>query len=313
MDVELNATYITLDGFMQLQKYRYLYFVIMFSIYILILCCNSTISFLIMFQKSLHEPMYIFIAALLLNSVLFSIIFYPKILFDLLSERQIISIPACFFQSFMFYTLSASEFLLLTVMAFDRYVSICKPLQYPVIMSKRTVSVLLSLAWIMPVFYISVFKMALMISNSKLCGFILKGIICKCPIYKLLCGRSVILDILPTIIFVNVAFFPVILILFSYTRLIMITYRSSKEVRRKAAQTCLPHLIILISFLCLVASDVTVNTLASGFSKTENFITSLQILIYPPLFNPIIYGLKMKEITKHLKRLLCRVKIKVLE
>ncbi|XP_072252941.1 olfactory receptor 10AG1-like [Leuresthes tenuis] len=311
MDVELNATYITLGGFIELQKYRYLYFVIMFAVYILILSCSSTIIFLIVFQKSLHEPMYIFIAALLLNSVLFSIIFYPKILTDLLSERQIISIPACFFQSFMFYSLNASEFSLLTVMAFDRYVSICKPLQYPVIMSKRTVSILLALAWTIPTFHFSVFKMAVMIFNSKLCRFILKGIICKGPLYNLLCGHSVVLDILPTIILVNVALFPVLLILFSYTRIIIISYRSSKEVRRKAAQTCLPHLIVLISFSCLVGSDVTINTLVSEFSKTVNFIMSLQIIIYHPLFNPIIYGLKMKEITKHLKRLLCRVKIKV--
>ncbi|KAM4557819.1 olfactory receptor 2T27-like [Odontesthes bonariensis] len=210
-------------------------------------------------KKSLHEPMYIFIAALLLNSVLFSTIVYPKLLIDLLSERQIISIPACFFQSFVFYTLGASEFLLLTVMAFDRYVSICKPLQYPVIMSRRTVSVLLSVAWIIPTFHFIVFNIALMIFNSKLCSFIIKEIFCKGPLYNLLCVHSVVLDIMPTFILINVALLPVLLIIFSYTRIIMITYRSSKEVRRKAAQTCLPHLIVLMSFSCLAASDNKIN------------------------------------------------------
>ncbi|KAM9710594.1 olfactory receptor 5T3-like [Menidia menidia] len=88
MEAELNVTFITLDGFVQLHKFKYLYFVILFPVYILILCCNFTIVFLVVFKKSLHEPMYIFIAALLLNSALFSTVVFPKLLIDLLSERR---------------------------------------------------------------------------------------------------------------------------------------------------------------------------------------------------------------------------------
>merc|ERR1712035_31842 len=117
----------------------------MFTVYILIICCNFTIVCLIWIHKNLHEPMYIFIAALLLNSVVFSTALYPKLLIDFLSEQQIISYSACLFQYFIFYSLSGSEFLLLSAMAYDRYVSICKPLQYPTIMRKTTVSVFLVL------------------------------------------------------------------------------------------------------------------------------------------------------------------------
>ena len=307
MDVELNATYITLDGFIELHKYRYLYFVIMFTVYILILCCNSTVIFLIVFQRSLHEPMYIFIAALLLNSVLFTTAVYPKLLIDLLSERQIISIPACVFQHFMFYTLTASEFLLLTIMAFDRYVSICKPLQYPVIMSKRTVSILLALPWTISAFHISAFKLVVLNYNPQLCSFTLKGIYCNSRLYDLVCSSKTASVILTIIILINVAVLPVILILFSYTSILIISCRSCVEVRTKAAQTCFPHLLVLISFSCLVGSDVI--TTSQQFEVSEAFIMNLQIVMFQPLFNPIIYGLKMKEISKHLKKLLCRVRI----
>ena len=105
---------------------------------------------------------------------------------------------------------------------------------------------------------------------------------------------------------------PVLFILFTYTRILIITYRSSREVRRKAAQTCLPHLIVLINFSCLCAYDVIIVELESDFPKTVHLIMTLQIILYHPLFNPIMYGLKMKEIYKHLKRLFCPAKMKLM-
>ncbi|XP_039673250.1 olfactory receptor 6N2-like [Perca fluviatilis] len=301
MDNELNATYITFDGHVDVQKYKYLYFVIMFTAYILIICSNSTIVGIIVINKALHEPMYIFIAALLINSVLYSTAIYPKLLIDFLSEKQIISYSACIFQWFIYYTLAISEFFLLSAMAYDRYVSICKPLQYPTIMKKTTINIFLILAWILPVCQTSV--STLISANKKLCYFILKGIICNSTIQNLHCVSSAVLNVYGLIVFVIAVPLPVLFILFTYTRIFIITYRSSREVRRKAAQTCLPHLLVLINFSCLSAYDVLLARLETNVPKTVRLIMSLQIILYHPLFNPIIYGLKMKEIYKHLKKL----------
>ncbi|XP_070694321.1 olfactory receptor 6N2-like [Pempheris klunzingeri] len=307
MDDELNVTYVTLGGHVEVHKYRYVYFMIMFIVYILIICSNSTIVYLIWIHQSLHEPMYIFIAALLVNSVLFSTAIYPKLLIDFLSEKQIISYSACLFQFEMFYSLGGSEFLLLAAMAYDRYVSICKPLQYATIMRKTTVSIFLALAWILPAAQIAV--PAGLSANKKLCSFTLTGIFCNNTVYKLQCvvsSEQIIRDI---VILLNVALLPVLFILFTYTRIFIISYRSCREVRTKAAQTCLPHLIVLIIFSCLCGFDVLTVQLESDFPKTVRFIMTLQILIYHPLFNPIIYGLKMKEISKHLQRFFCSAKM----
>ncbi|XP_073329310.1 olfactory receptor 6N2-like [Pagrus major] len=303
MDDELNLTYITLGGHVEVEKYRYLYFVIMFTVYILIICSNSTIVYLIWIHQNLHEPMYIFIAALLVNSVLFSTAIYPKLLIDFLSEKQIISYSACLLQFQFFYSLGGSEFLLLAAMAYDRYVSICKPLQYAAIMRKTTVSIILVFAWILPAFQVAV--AAALDAREKICAFILNGIFCNNTVYKLQCVISGARLIRDMIIFLNVAVLPVLFILFTYTRILIISYRSSSEVRRKAAQTCLPHLIVLINFSCLSVYDVIIIELESDFPKIVRFIMTLQIILYHPLFNPIIYGLKMKEISKHLKRLVC--------
>ncbi|XP_034740582.1 olfactory receptor 2K2-like [Etheostoma cragini] len=300
MDYKLNVTYITFGGHVEVQKYRYLYFVIMFTAYILIICSNSTIVCIIVINKSLHEPLYIFIAAF--NSVLYSTAIYPKLLIDFLSERQIISYSACLFQWFICYSLGGSEFFLLLVMAYDRYVSICKPLQYHTIMRKTTVNILLILAWLLPACQISVAP--LMINNEKLCYFVLKGIICNSTLNKLQCVSSALLNIYGLIVFVITVPLPVLVILFTYTRIFIVTYRSSREVRRKAAQTCLPHLLVLINFSCLSAYDVLLARLETDFSNTVRLIMFLQLVIYHPLFNPIMYGLKMKEIYKHLKKLL---------
>ncbi|XP_049450322.1 olfactory receptor 6N2-like [Epinephelus fuscoguttatus] len=308
MDDELNVTYITFGGHVEVDKYRYVYFVIMFIVYILIICSNSTIVYLIWVHKNLHEPMYIFIAALLLNSVLLSTTIYPKLLIDFLSEKQIISYSACLFQFQMFYSLGSSEFLLLAAMSYDRYVSICKPLKYPTIMTKTTVSIFLVLAWVLPACQVAV--PAGLSANEKLCNFILKGVFCNNTVYKLQCVISRARLVRDMIIMVNVVLVPVLFILFTYTRIFLITYQNGREVRRKAAQTCLPHLIVLLNFSCLCVYDVIIIGLEPVFPEIVHLIMTLQIVLYHPLFNPIMYGLKMKEISKHLKRLFCQAKMK---
>uniref|UniRef100_A0A7N8Y371 Olfactory receptor n=1 Tax=Mastacembelus armatus TaxID=205130 RepID=A0A7N8Y371_9TELE len=303
MDNNLNITYITIDAYVELDKYRFVYFVIMFTAYILIICSNSTIVCLIVIHKNLHEPMYIFIAALLLNSVLYSTNIYPKILFDVLSVKQIISYSACLFQFYVCYSLGASEFLLLAAMSYDRYVSICKPLQYPTIMTKTNICILLVVAWSLPAGQLAV-PIGLS-ADMELCEFSFNQIFCNTAVFKLQCEQSRVLNIYIMVAYVNLLILPVLFVLFTYIRIFIITYRSGREVRRKAAQTCLPHLIVLINFSCLASFDVLLYQMENEFPKIVRLIMSTQTILYHPLFNPIIYGLKMKEIYKHLRKLFC--------
>ncbi|XP_033934100.1 olfactory receptor 2A7-like [Pseudochaenichthys georgianus] len=303
---EDNVTYITLDGHVEVQRYRYLYFVIMFTAYVLIIFSNSTIVCIIALHRNLHEPMYVFIAALLINSVLSSTNIYPKLLIDFLSEKQIISYQACLFQTVIYMTFTFSEFLLLAAMAHDRYVSICKPLQYSTIMRKRTVNVCLVLSWLLPTCETAVG--IVFFANSKLCSFTFRGIFCNNSIYNLQCVSSSALSVYGVFMLVNLSLLPLIFILFTYTRILIISYQHGREYRRKAAQTCLPHLLVLISFSFLIYFDVVIIRLGLNIPKTPRLILTLQIVSYNSLFNPIIYGLKMKDISKHLKLLLCRIK-----
>ncbi|XP_047457281.1 olfactory receptor 2AT4-like [Mugil cephalus] len=307
MDGEVNITYITLGGHVELETYGYLYFTIMFIAYIVIVSFNFIIVYLIWTEKTLHEPMYIFIAALLINSVVFSTNIYPKFLIDILSEKQVISYSACLLQFFIVYCFACSEFLLLAAMSYDRYVSICKPLQYPAIMTKERVSIFLVFAWTVPACVIAV--PAIMSADMKICNFTLNGIFCNNSIYNLHCVSSVARSVFGAVALIVTALFPLLFILFTYTRILIITSRCSKEVRKKAAETCLPHLLVLVSYTFLCGYDVIIVRLGSDFPKIVSFIMTLQAILYHPLLNPIIYGLKMKEISKRLKRLFSQTKV----
>ncbi|XP_063744018.1 olfactory receptor 11A1-like [Eleginops maclovinus] len=303
MDVPFNVTYITLEGHVEVHRYRYLYFVIMFTVYVLILCSNSTIVSMIVIHRNLHEPMYMFIAALMVNSVLFSSAIYPKLLLDFLSEKQVISYSACLIQIFLYYTLISSEFLLLAAMSYDRYVSICKPLQYPNIMRRRTVNACLVLSWVVPACHIAV--PVAFSTSTRLCGVTSKGVFCNNTINKLHCVRSRAMSAYGIVVLVNLSLLPMLFILFTYTQIFLVAYHSSGAVRRKAAQTCFPHLMVLINFSCLVTYDVITDKLEDEFPKIVRLIMTLQMLLCHPLFNPIMYGLNMKEISKQLRGMFC--------
>ncbi|XP_036421350.1 putative olfactory receptor 13C6 [Colossoma macropomum] len=152
MDYFYNVTYLSLEGHVELEKYRYVYFVICLTVYTLIICCNVVVISIIYTNKRLHEPMYIFIAALLCNALFGTTTFYPKVMSAFLSEKHVISHGACLFQAFCAYTYGASEFTLLSAMAYDRYVSICKPLQYATLVKMSTVKKLLFFCWFVPSF-----------------------------------------------------------------------------------------------------------------------------------------------------------------
>uniref|UniRef100_A0A3B5QU61 Olfactory receptor n=1 Tax=Xiphophorus maculatus TaxID=8083 RepID=A0A3B5QU61_XIPMA len=267
----------------------YFYFFVIFTVYILIICSNATILYLIWVHKNLHEPMYVFIAGLLINGLLYSTNIYPKLLVDFLSEEPIVSYSACLLQFFMFYSVGGSEFLLLAAMAFDRYVAICKPLRYRNIMRRSTVSTFLILAWCFPACHLAV--LAILSAKAKLCSFNLDGIICNNKMYTIHCARSRALTIFGVVALFDFAILPTLFTVFTYAKIFMASHRRCKESRRAAVQTCVPHLLVLTSYFCVMTYDVIV------------------ISLYHPLLNPFIYGFKMREINKHLRRFLFKFEL----
>lgn len=141
-------TSVTLDGFLQLSDHRLLFFFVCPAAFVFVLCSDSLVVCLVLSRRSLHRPMYVFIAAVLLNSLVASMTVYPKLRSDL-SGGGAVQVPrwACLCQAFSFYSLGGSSFMLLAAMALDRYLSICRPPRYAALVSPSSVSVLLLLCW----------------------------------------------------------------------------------------------------------------------------------------------------------------------
>ncbi|KAL2096387.1 hypothetical protein ACEWY4_008535 [Coilia grayii] len=118
-----------LNGLQQSEKNKSLYFYLTCTLYILIIAMNVTIIITVRVDKALHEPMYIFLSNLCANGLYGTVGFYPKFLIDLLSDVAVISYTQCVVQTFVIYSSAISEISILTAMAFDRYVAICRPLQ----------------------------------------------------------------------------------------------------------------------------------------------------------------------------------------
>ncbi|XP_076863868.1 olfactory receptor 51E1-like [Brachyhypopomus gauderio] len=310
MDYSINATYFTLEGHVELEKYRYVYFLITLTVYLLILFCNFIVVYVICINKCLHEPMYIFIAALLCNALLGTTVIYPKLLIDLLSERQVVTYEACTFQSFSIYTYMASEFTLLSAMAFDRYVSICKPLQYASLVKMSTVKKILFCCWFLPTCENGI--SLILTYQIKICKFNLNRIYCNNNVVmKLSCGDISVRNAYGMFIIVIAIFTPFIFIVFSYVKILTVCFKNSEYFRSKALRTCIPHLLVFISFTVTTCFEVISSRLDSNIPHIIAMLLSLENMVIPPLLNPIVYGLKVQEILNRIKRIIWKRKTKI--
>ncbi|XP_036423551.1 olfactory receptor 6N2-like [Colossoma macropomum] len=307
MDNSSDVTYLVMEGHIELHKYRYFYFIITLTVYLLIICFNTVVIFVIYTNKCLHEPMYIFIAALLFNSLLGTTALYPKLLSDFLSERPVTSYSACLFQAFSIYTYAASEFTLLSAMAYDRYVSICKPLQYATLVKMSTVKKLLFFCWLFSACEIGI--LVILTSRLQLCKFKINRIYCNdYSIAKLSCGDTSVTNLYGLFGLTLTVFPPLIFVIYSYVRIFEICLKNSKEFRRKALQTCFPHLFIFISFSVFSCLEVINTRFEGNIPHIFSVIISIENLVIPPLINPVMYGLKLHEIYRKIKKILWKRK-----
>ncbi|XP_053347917.1 olfactory receptor 6N2-like [Clarias gariepinus] len=310
MNYSSDIMYLSLEGHVDLEKYRYVYFVFVVTLYLMIISCNGLVIYIIFTNKSLHEPMYIFIAALLCNDLFGSMALYPKLLTDLLSEIQVISFEFCIFQSFCIYTYGASEFTLLSAMAYDRYVSICKPLQYNSIVKMSTVKILLFCCWFLPCCEVGIGS--ILTYQRKLCKFKLNRIYCDdSSMIKLACGDFSVSYIFGLVILSIVVFPPLIFVFFSYSRILSVCLMNPKDFRRKAIQTCLPHLVVFTTLSITACFIIIHPRLEGNMPHVFSMIMSVEILVIPPLLNPIIYGLKLKQILNRIKKIILKRKTSI--
>ncbi|XP_061105410.1 olfactory receptor 52D1-like [Conger conger] len=293
-----NISYVifTVSGPKDFKANKYVYFAFTIMVYFLIILFNLTLIVTIIRERALHEPMYIFLCNLCFNGLYGTAGFYPKFISDILHETYVISYTWCFLQAFVIYTSSMCEYTTLVVMAYDRYVAICKPLEYHSIMTTRAIVKLLVFCWVFP--FIAMSNAIVLASRLPLCGFHIDRLYCdNWSVVKLSCVPTTTNNIYGFVV-IMLFMAHAVFIVYSYMKLVH-ACQKSKENKNKFMQTCMPHLLSLINFTIAVLFDVMFSRYGSrDFPNSVRDFLQLEILLFPPLFDPVIYGLKLTEIRK---------------
>ncbi|XP_049905767.1 olfactory receptor 4P4-like [Epinephelus moara] len=303
MDNVSVLTFFVLSGLNYTVQHRIIIFTLTLLCYSVIWILNAALIITIIVDRKLHEPMHIFLCNLCINGLYGTAGFYPKFHMDLLSTTHVISYAGCLLQGFVLHSSTSAEFSFLAVMAYDRYVAICRPLVYHSVMTKQRVCVFVLFAWLIPIYL--VFMGSVTTSKSRLCGSHIPKIYCiNWLIGRLACSASIANIAIPAF---NYTFFSVhfVFIIWSYVYLIR-TCLISRENMTKFIQTCLPHLLCLLIFsVCLLFDLLYVRFGSKDLPQSAQNFMAIVFLLIPPLFNPLIYGFKLTQIRNRIMEFLC--------
>ncbi|XP_002709170.1 olfactory receptor 10AG1-like [Oryctolagus cuniculus] len=290
-------------GFSDVPNFQWFLFGIFLVIYMIILLGNGVIILITRVDSTLHTPMYFFISNFSFLEICYVSVTLPRMLMDLWTQKGTISFFACATQMCFFLILGATECFLLAVMAYDRYVAICNPLHYPIVMNQKVCIQLVAGSWISgtPVQIgqtVQIFSLPFCKSKE------INHFFCDIPpMLKLACGDILVNEMVVYIFAVLFVTVPFMLILGSYSRIISTILKlPSNTGRTKAFSTCSSHLIVVVLFYGS-ATITYLNTKSNQYEGTDKLL-SLFYTILTPMFNPVIYSLRNKDVTDALRKFL---------
>ena len=299
MEQRNNVTEFVLLGLTQSPQGQKILFAVFLLIYIVTMMGNVLTVITVVASPTLDSPLYFFLGNLSFLDAVYSTNFIPSMIKSFIYEKKTISFQACMAQLFMEHLFGGAEILLLVVMAYDRYVAICKPLHYLTIMSQRVCVMLLLLAWVGG--FLHAVVQLLFVYSLPFCGpNVIDHFICDMyPLLKLACTDTYIIGL--TVVANDGAICVVIfmLLLLSYGVILHSLKNLNQEARHKALSTCGSHIIVVVLFFvpCIFMYVRPPSTLPIDKSLTV-FYT-----IITPMLNPLIYTLRNAEMKNAMKKL----------
>uniref|UniRef100_A0A452QKT1 Olfactory receptor n=2 Tax=Ursus TaxID=9639 RepID=A0A452QKT1_URSAM len=267
---------------------------------------NTAVIILVAVDSSLQTPMYIFLCHLAFLNIFFSTVVVPKMLFNFLASRKVISYNFCIAQTYITLFLESTECFLLAVMALDRYVAICYPLRYLLIMIWPVCMTLALGAWIIG-FFASVVPLYLII--LPLCGpYVVDYIFCELPILlHMFCAVTSLQETVMAIGGAGTVLFPFLLIILSYLRILVAVMKiDSVKGKKKAFSTCTSHLIVVTIYYG--TGLIRYMRPKSLYSAEGDKLISVLYAVIIPMLNPFIYSLRNKEVKEGMRRVMGRYK-----
>ncbi|XP_073911006.1 olfactory receptor 4X2-like [Castor canadensis] len=279
------------------QKLQKICFVIFLLLYTAIIVGNFLIVLIVIISRSLGSPMYFFLSYLSFVEICYSSTTAPKLISDLLAERKSISLWGCITQVFFFHFFGGTEMFLLTVMAYDCYVAICKPLHYTSIMKRQVCAVLLGTAWTGG--FMHSLAQILLIFHLPFCGpNVINHYFCDVlPLFKLACSDTFLIGLLIVINGGTLTLISFLILLASYVVILFHLRTQSSEGQRKALSMCGSHFTVVVLFF---APCVFFYLRPSNTTSIDKMVAVFYTMI-TPLLNPVIYSLRNAKVKKAMK------------
>lgn len=305
----LNHTEVSefiLLGLTDIQGLQYFFFISFLLLYLTSILGNGVIVTMVISQPQLHTPMYFFLGNLSCLDIFYSTVTVPKMLTGFLFGRQPISFGGCLAQLYFFHFLGSTEAVLLATMAYDRYVAICNPLCYTLVMNPRTCLLLATASW--SVGFAHAMMHSIMTSQLSFCGHNhIHHFFCDVkPLLNLACSSTSLSMTLLNVVTTSIALGPFILIVLSYLYIIIFLFQKvkSQEGRWKPFSTCASHLTVVALLYIPLFFNYTPPS-SSSSSKRDMQVSVMYSAITPAL-NPLIYTLRNQEVRSTLNKMLGR-------
>nr|XP_033779370.1 olfactory receptor 5V1-like [Geotrypetes seraphini]XP_033779371.1 olfactory receptor 5V1-like [Geotrypetes seraphini] len=300
-----SVTELLILGFPEFPELQFPLSTIFSLLYLMAVLGNLLIICIICADRQLHIPMYFFLANLSALDICSLTSIVPKMLTILLAKNYNISFVGCILQMYCYMLCIATEYALLTAMAYDRYIAICNPLRYFNIMNMRACSVLAGASWIVGL--VESLPHSIVVSQLPFCDSnVINHFFCEVTaLVKLSCSDNSIIQAMNYILGLFVLFIPFLLIFTSYIFIISSILRiHSSKGKSKAFSTCSSHLtVILLAYGTMIG--VYMNP-GSVDSVDQNKLPIAMYIVTLPLLNPVIYSLRSRELKVALKRVIVK-------
>ncbi|XP_029699632.1 olfactory receptor 24-like [Takifugu rubripes] len=304
-NISLPVSMVQLENLNLPHIYVYPTLIITTLLYMVTMFCNMMVLLSIACCKELHQPMFILLFSLPISDMIGTTAFLPQLLWSIVTQYRSIPYTACITQAFLIHIYGMGNLLILSIMAYDRYTAICFPLRYNEIMSPLTLVKMILLVWIVTISVIA--TMFLLHRQYEICRTNIVDFYCNNPsLLKIMCGETTVSSYYGLVFIFLIQGVPLAIMMYTYAQILYVCIMTNNaDARQKAIQTCSSHLVVYL-FL-QVNTLVTLMAHRNGkVSPTIRRALGVSILIFPPLLDPIIYGLRVQKLKMGIKMLLKR-------